>query len=698
MSATEMEKDDFGKCTFANSSSPSTSSERKFAVEIPKIPSPFIADVIDDPTSILAFTPLPKMLIQSPQKPQKQNRPPESPLMRRMKRVVVSDIFQTPKKIVNYHTEPKAMFFQHHVNDEEKLKIRDVFEAKYKIYPVLDIARRHNLVEETPYRKLIGRDIRKIKPVKHVPRKRHIVLRTRSEKDLFHNINQPRQEDGRTPLYLAAMQGHTKSVRLFYHYGADVNLRVRGKFSWEYGKSPLYIASENGHLLTVKALLKFGAKVDLPDHRGRTPIYAAAESGQAHMVHLLVHFGGSDVNHHGNEGESPLFAAALNGHVDTVLELLTMGAEVNSQRHDGWSPIHAASYNGHLLVVRKLIDFGANVNIATMGHRTPLSLAERQDNEFSKKFKGVIKILKVHGALSQPTYILMRNACTEGNIHKLRELILDNNADVNYTRQDGVSPIWIASQNGHYDCVKMLIDNGANVHQATLYGDTALNIAQQEGHFKIARVLRELGANGWNYAHIACEDGDATRIQELAKLSGDEYVDLDRPDDDGWSPAHVAVEHHQYEALLALSSVGADVNQPDLLTKGKRTPLDIAIYKGIIEGLDKWKAIIDFLRKCALLETEKTASKRKEKMAAYIIQRYYRLHKQFMTNMDMLNMKQAGRKAKRNPQADLTYVSPEDRIKIRPEPIDEILRIDHSYLKQETRNFSGTPKKKRMNT
>ena len=75
------------------------------------------------------------------------------------------------------------------------------------------------------------------------------------------------------------------------------------------------------------------------------------------------------MNHYGNEGESPLFAAALNGHADAVLELLKMGAKVNAQRHDGWSPIHAASHNGHLLVVQKLIDFGANVNAATVGQQ-----------------------------------------------------------------------------------------------------------------------------------------------------------------------------------------------------------------------------------------------------------------------------------------------------------------------------------------
>ena len=130
-----MENGESGMFSLKICSSPSSSPTRKFTVEIPEIPSPFIADVIDDPTSILAFTPLPAKLIQSPPKPSKQSSRLQSPLMRRMKRVVVKDIFETPQKIVNYSAEPKTMFFQHHVNDEEKLKRKEVFERKHKIYP-----------------------------------------------------------------------------------------------------------------------------------------------------------------------------------------------------------------------------------------------------------------------------------------------------------------------------------------------------------------------------------------------------------------------------------------------------------------------------------------------------------------------------------------------------------------------------------
>ena len=92
-----MENGESESFSFEISSSPSSSPTRNFTVEIPEIPSPFIADVIDDPTSILAFTPLPGNVVQSPRNTLKQTSRLQSPLMRRMKRVVVKDIFETPK-------------------------------------------------------------------------------------------------------------------------------------------------------------------------------------------------------------------------------------------------------------------------------------------------------------------------------------------------------------------------------------------------------------------------------------------------------------------------------------------------------------------------------------------------------------------------------------------------------------------------
>jgi ankyrin repeat protein len=682
------------------SSTSNISISSSYAVEIPAIPSPFLADIIDDKNDVLAFTPLPKKRIKKPKKPTSPNdTAEESPLSKRKRNIVVKDIFETPQKIVNYDVHLDDMFFAHQLNDAEKLKDRRVFDEKHKIYPVWTIAKRQNLIEQTPYRKSIGTDIRKIKPIKHVSKNRHIVHRSSMEEAMFHDVNKPREVDGRTPLYLAAMKGHTKSVRLLYHFGADINQRVKGKYSWEYGKTPLYIAVEKGHLLTAKALIKLGAKTNLPDHRGRTPLYAAAESGQEEMVHLLVHFGGAYVNSEGNEGESPMYAAAVNGHVNTLIELLDMGADVNHQRHDGWSPLHAAARAGNALCARKLCDYGADVNIATIGHRTPLAVAESLDRDYSIIYKHVIKILKSFGAVTEPIYLQMRKACAEGKSKKVLELIRHYNADVNYTRQDGVSPIWIAAQNGHYDCVKVLIDHNADVHQATLYGDTALTIALQEGHFKVARVLRELGANGWNFAHIACEDGDADKIRKLAKLTGDEYVDFNRPDDDGWSPAHVAVDNHNYDALLALSSIGADLNQPDIIIKGKQTPLDLAKYKSVIDGVEKWKPIVDLLKEFSFMETRGTKNERAEKMAAYVIQRIYRLHRKFVTNKMMLEKKYAEKKCKNSNfdgRKDSIFIAPLNRQKImKYEPINEILDINHEHLKEETKNFSGTPRKEK---
>ena len=61
--------------------------------------------------------------------------------------------------------------------------------------------------------------------------------------------------DGTTPLYVAALKGHTDAVKALLGGGANVNLTRNS------GITPLYIAAVNGHIEAVKALIAAGAIV-----------------------------------------------------------------------------------------------------------------------------------------------------------------------------------------------------------------------------------------------------------------------------------------------------------------------------------------------------------------------------------------------------------------------------------------------------
>jgi ankyrin repeat protein len=63
-------------------------------------------------------------------------------------------------------------------------------------------------------------------------------------------------QGGRTPLHLAALQGHTHLVKLLEGAGADV------RAADEHGMTPLHKAAVQGHSETVADLLAHGAHVD----------------------------------------------------------------------------------------------------------------------------------------------------------------------------------------------------------------------------------------------------------------------------------------------------------------------------------------------------------------------------------------------------------------------------------------------------
>jgi ankyrin repeat protein len=63
----------------------------------------------------------------------------------------------------------------------------------------------------------------------------------------------PKDDTGRTPLYLAALEGHDKLVELLASKGADVNTKDRD------GQTALSIASKRHHQAVVDMLLKHGA-------------------------------------------------------------------------------------------------------------------------------------------------------------------------------------------------------------------------------------------------------------------------------------------------------------------------------------------------------------------------------------------------------------------------------------------------------
>jgi ankyrin repeat protein len=61
---------------------------------------------------------------------------------------------------------------------------------------------------------------------------------------------------------------------------------------------------------------------------------------------------------------------------------------------------------------------------------------------------------------------------------------------VDAARNDGATPLLIASQKGHLEVVRELLSRGANPRAATTNGESALSLATGNGHKAVAKLLR----------------------------------------------------------------------------------------------------------------------------------------------------------------------------------------------------------------
>jgi ankyrin repeat protein len=139
------------------------------------------------------------------------------------------------------------------------------------------------------------------------------------------------------------------------------------------GSSPLHMAAGAGHLESVKFLLDQGAQVDPRDEDGETPLFLAAPYGHGEVAALLLDKGAS-VGPRNSGGFSPLHFVE-----DAAMAelLLSRGADVNASTHDGGTPLHTAALLGHEKVVEVLLAHGADVGRRTDDGKTAFDLAAK---------------------------------------------------------------------------------------------------------------------------------------------------------------------------------------------------------------------------------------------------------------------------------------------------------------------------------
>jgi ankyrin repeat protein len=195
--------------------------------------------------------------------------------------------------------------------------------------------------------------------------------------------------------------------------------------------------------------------------------------------------------------DQELIAAAENGNVARIAELLKRGANVNAQDERGRTPAMAATYARQTKAVQALLQAGADVNRRDQMLNNPFLYAGAE---------GMLEILKLAHAAGADPRITNRfggtaliPAAERGHVEAVSWLLANTKVEVNHINRLGWTALLeaiVLSDGGprHQEIVATLIRHGADVNLADREGRTALDHARQRGYARIRQLLQAAGA------------------------------------------------------------------------------------------------------------------------------------------------------------------------------------------------------------
>ena len=167
---------------------------------------------------------------------------------------------------------------------------------------------------------------------------------------LEQQLNKPRSPNFQdaneiTPLYAAASRGSLKCVLLLLEAGAN-----KDQAATNHGSTPLFTAALHGHLEVVRFLVESGANKDQGrKNDGSTPLHVAAHQGAPWSCPISGWVGCQQRPRHDKPWiNALLFMAAGEGRLEVVRFLVEAGANKDQvQTDDGATPLFVAALQGH---------------------------------------------------------------------------------------------------------------------------------------------------------------------------------------------------------------------------------------------------------------------------------------------------------------------------------------------------------------
>ena len=194
----------------------------------------------------------------------------------------------------------------------------------------------------------------------------------------------------------AASQGDVRALRRLHE--EQVNLE-----EGDYDKrTPMHLAAAEGHASALQFLLDHGVK-PIADRWGGEPLSDAKAGGHTEALEVLRERGVSTgspyhlvSDPHGHEDEAAEFSddlavvellwAATENNIDGLRRPVAQGVPMQAQDYDKRTALHLAAAEGQLDAVQYLVAHGHPLNVRDRWNATPLDEARREGRETVVKY------------------------------------------------------------------------------------------------------------------------------------------------------------------------------------------------------------------------------------------------------------------------------------------------------------------------
>lgn len=149
-------------------------------------------------------------------------------------------------------------------------------------------------------------------------------------------------------LHIATWTNNLDMMKLFVHYGADVN-QVN-----QFGETPLTLAAFRGNREAIEYLISQGAQINVENNK-YSPLHYASFGGHNDIINYLIN-NGANLNAKSPNGSTPLMMAVYEGQIESMQILLNAGADPNIANERGERAFEWAMRKNNLTMAEKLTD------------------------------------------------------------------------------------------------------------------------------------------------------------------------------------------------------------------------------------------------------------------------------------------------------------------------------------------------------